>query len=199
MNPFVKQLMQAFAPKLAEKGIEVKFTDSEQKMISADLQGGGTISTPSEEWVPGVPVLDEAGNPVADGEYILADGGKVEVSGGVLVELYPAAPATEEMSAEETAEALEIIAAEQAAQIENLTEEKTALETTVAESTAKVEQMSKQVEELKAQVAKLAKLPAATSVKHSRDEKSEEKPLTRGQQILKRFEKKKNIFGNGEI
>lgn len=198
MNPFVKQLMQAFAPKLAEKGIEVKFTDKEQKMISADLQGGGTISTPSEEWVPGVPVLDEAGNPVADGEYVLADGSTVEVSGGVLVELSPA-PATEEMSAEETAEALEIIAAEQAAQIETLTEEKTALETTVAESTAKVEQMSKQVEELKAQVAKLAKLPAATSVKHARDEKSEEKPLTRGQQILKRFEKKKNIFGNGEI
>lgn len=198
MNPFVKQLMQAFAPKLAEKGIEVKFTDKEQKMISADLQGGGTISTPSEEWVPGVPVLDEAGNPVADGEYVLADGSTVEVSGGVLVELSPA-PAAEEMSAEETAEALEIIAAEQAAQIETLTEEKTALETTVAESTAKVEQMSKQVEELKAQVAKLAKLPAATSVKHARDEKSEDKPLTRGQQILKRFEKKKNIFGNGEI
>lgn len=188
----LKDLFKKYTSLLKEKGIEVKFSE-EEKMVKADLKDGGTISTTAESWVPGVPVLDESGAPVADGEYILADGTKVEVAGGLLVELYP--PQAEEMSAEKTAEALEIIAAEQEAQIEVLTEEKANLETSVEEKEAKMSKMSAEIADLKKKVETLSKLPAATSVKHKREDKNEDKPLTRGQQIMKNLERKQAIFG----
>jgi hypothetical protein len=179
---------------LAKKGIKVNF--EEQKFTKAVLADGTEIQTEAESWGEGVPVTTTDGTPLATGDYALPDGSILSVQDGMVVSL--SAPKMdeeeEEMSAEEVAEALEVVAAEQAATIEAMTAEKEALEATVEAKTTELQNMSKQVEDLKAEVKKLAKLPAAQSVKHERQDKSDA-PKTAGQEIMERLSRKQQVFG----
>lgn len=179
----LKELFKKYESFLASKNIKVKFSD-EEKMISAKLKDGGEIKTTAESWAVGVPVMGADGNPAPDGEYVLEDGTVVTVAGGALSEIE--APEPSDMTAEEMAEALEVIAAEQESVIETLTEEKENLagenEQLKNEKTA----MAAQIKDLEAKVKSLSKLPADKSQKHKRaieDVKPEK--MSRVESILK--------------
>lgn len=195
MKNLTESLMALFSKHstvLKAKGVKVTFSE-EQKMTSAILADGTEIKTPAETWGEGVDVVGADGQPLATGDYTLQDGSILSVTDGKVVKISPAGQ--DEMSAEEVAEALEIVAAEQQATIEAMSEEKRTLEAEVAEKETQLQTMSKQVEDLKKEVAKLAKLPATFSTKHERQDKNDDAPKTRGQQLREQHEQKKVIFG----
>lgn len=177
---------------LAKKGIQVKF-EEEQKFTTAVLEDGTEIRTEAEAWGEGVPVTTADGTPLPTGDYMLPDGSVLSVQEGVVLKVQPAG-SDEEMSAEEVAEALEVVAAEQQATIETLNAEKETLTAEVESKEAQIQTMSVQIADLAAKVEKLAKLPAATSVKHERQEKSDA-PKTAGQEIMERLNRKQQVFG----
>jgi flavodoxin len=194
----ITETVKAFFSKhkelLKTKGIEVKFTE-DQKMTTATLVDGTEISTPSETWAEGVDVLGADGQPLPTGEYQIGSGETLIVTDGKLTSILPAGSTETEMTAEEIAEGLEVVAAEQAATIEAMTEEKQNLEADIAAKTTEIQNMSKQIADLQAKVTMLSKLPAAHSSRKERAEK-EEPTKTKGQEIIERLERKQQVFGS---
>lgn len=190
----LKELFSQYKDLLTKKGVQVKFSE-ETKMTSAKLVSGDEVSTTAESWAEGVDVTGADGQPLATGEYQLETGETLVVTDGKVTTILPAGYKETEMSAEEVAEGLEIIATEQKAQIDALESEKQTLEATVTEKENELQKANTQIAEMKAQIAKFSKAPAATSVKKEREVKAEE-PLTRGQQLFEKHKMRKEVFSN---
>lgn len=137
--------------------VETEQAVAKVKCATASLEDGSEIFTESDTWAIGVNVYktlpDGTEEVLADGEYMLADGTSIVVSGGVISELEtPAADVTEgeptDMSKELSA-LMTIVA--------NLEKE-------IATLKATNETLSSEKESLKAE---LSKTPAATSITES--------------------------------
>ena len=145
-----------------EEVVEVK------QMAEAILEDGTSIYTDSDAWAVEVRVFgkDADGNEVAlaDGEYKLADGTTITVTGGIVAEI---ATAQEEMPEEEVAPV------EQAVESTS-TEEVSALLSIVANLEKEIASLKGEKTELAAQVAKLSAQPAAPSIKEVKQSKQKE-------------------------
>ena len=126
-----------------------------QLMIEGILADGSSVFTDSDTWAVGVRAFtkDAEGNnvPCVDGEYELADGGKLEIKDGLVAEI----SSKEEEQPEETAPTGET---EMQEDMKALFEHITSLEAQIKALTDKNTSLSKQVTEL-------SKQPAIASVK----------------------------------
>jgi len=164
----MKELKEKIQAKLKEYGINLSVVETEQATevaeaakptkvacaAKATLEDGSEIFTDSDAWAIGINVYstDAEGNdmPLADGEYMLADGTKIVVSGGVVSEIEtPAADITEEQPMDMSAELNAVLSV--VANLEKKVAELTALNTQLSTS-------------LKDAEVKLSATPAAASV-----------------------------------
>lgn len=89
----VLEIIQRYAPKLAQHGVKLSSEEQEKKeleamalMSEAMLDNGNKIYTPAAEFAEGAEIftMDENGNsqPLADGDYMTADGITITVVDG---------------------------------------------------------------------------------------------------------------------
>lgn len=161
----MKELKEKFQALLTKYNINLSVVETEQTTenvesvkveasAKASLEDGTEIYTDSDAWAVGVRIYsvgaDGSDMPLADGEYLLADGTKIVVAGGVVSEMeLPEAPAAEETPMDMTAELNAVLTV-----VANL-------EKKVAELTALNTQLSASLEDAK---VKLSATPAAASV-----------------------------------
>jgi hypothetical protein len=158
----INGILTKYGVKLSvEEAAKVEF------MAKGTTADGVEIMSPDAEFAVGSEIFynDAEGNPVplADGEYMIADGTvKIAVSGGRISEME-----TVEIEAEKEKDEAELSSViEQLAQRLSDVEAKLAeKETALSAVTAERDAAKKEATDAKAEVAKLSKEPAATSVK----------------------------------
>lgn len=178
----VLEIIQRYAPKLAQHGVKLSAEEQEQReleamalMSEAVLDNGNKIYTPASDFAEGAEVftMDENGNtqPLADGEYMVADGTTITVVEGkissmVKAEEQPEAEveveveqANEEVAANNvTKEYVDELVAGIVAKFNSETEQKQAT----------IDALTKELNDMKAKYNQLSKQAAVTSVKQAR-------------------------------
>ncbi len=177
----VMAIIAKYAPKLAPHGVKLSAEDAEKKeleamalMSEAVLDNGNKIYTPASEFAEGAEVftMDENGNtqPLADGEYMVADGTVITVVEGKISSMV-----TPEAEAETETETTVEVEVEQAneqvtkAYVDELVNglvAKFQSENEVKDAT--ISALTKELNEMKSKYNQLSKQPAAVSVKQAR-------------------------------
>lgn len=146
--------------------------EPEVKLLTAELENGGTIQTPAEAWAEGVEVsqVDADGNtaPLPDGEYALKSGEVVVVKEGKVSEIKAKEEAPAEPTAEEMAEALTALSQK----LDEVTSELNAAKTELEKANTELSAAKTRNAELSESVTKLSK----KAVPSSKDIKSTTEP-----------------------
>ena len=158
----ILQFLRANKAEVEKLGVKLSGIDEPIKMsIEGKLEDGTVVASTADAFVEGAPifVVDAEGNttPAPDGEHKLEDGTTITVEGGMITTVVTAAPAEEEMSAEDIEKNLNALVqklSEVSSENESLKAKITELEGTKAE-----------LSKVKTELAALTKQPAATSVK----------------------------------
>jgi len=179
----VLEIIQKYAPKLAPHGVKLSAEDAEKKeleamalMSEAMLDNGTKIYTPASNFEEGAEVftIDDNGvsQPLADGEYIVADGTVITVVEGKISSMVmPEQPETETEVEVETEQAVEQasevltksdVEALVSGMLAKFNDDNAAKENTIA-------QLTKELNDLKVKYNVLSKQAATVSVKQSRN------------------------------
>lgn len=134
-------------------------------VATGELEDGTKIASPADTFSEGADlfVIDAEGKevPAPDGEHKLSDGTVITTVAGKITTVVEGAPADTEMSAEEIASNLESLGTK----LSEVSAERDQLKTELEALKATSVTQSTEVTNLKAEVAKLKKQPAASSVK----------------------------------
>jgi len=177
----VMAIIAKYAPKLAPHGVKLSAEETEKKeleamalMSEAVLDNGNKIYTPASEFAEGAEVftMDENGNtqPLADGEYMVADGTVITVVEGKISSMVTPEAETEtetETTVEvEVEQANEQVTKAYVDELVNGLVAKFQSENEVKDAT--INALTKELNEMKSKYNQLSKQPAAVSVKQAR-------------------------------
>lgn len=174
----VLEIIQKYAPKLAPHGVKLSAEDAEKKeleamalMSEAILDNGTKIYTPASNFEEGAEVftIDDNGvsQPLADGEYIVADGTVITVVEGKISSMVmPEQPETEQPVDQAEEQASEVLTKSDvealvSGMLAKFNDDNAAKENTIA-------QLTKELNDLKVKYNVLSKQAATVSVKQNR-------------------------------
>lgn len=180
----VLEIIQRYAPKLAQHGVKLSSEEQEKKeleamalMSEAMLDNGNKIYTPAAEFAEGAEIftMDENGNtqPLADGDYMTADGTTLTVVDGKISSMMK----PEDMPEAETEVEVEVEQANEEVAATTVTKEYVdeLVGNIVAKFNAETEQkqdtinaLTKELNDIKAKYNVLSKQAATTSVKQAK-------------------------------
>lgn len=175
-----KKFFNTHKTSLEKEGIKLEGLDEPTPIVmvaTGELEDGTKIASPADTFSEGADlfVIDAEGKevPAPDGEHKLSDGTVITTVAGKITTVVEGAPADTEMSAEEIASNLESLGTK----LSEVSAERDQLKTELEALKATSVTQSTEVTNLKAEVAKLKKSPAASSVKlGAKGEKKEDQP-----------------------
>ena len=158
----ILQFLRANKAEVEKLGVKLSGIDEPIKMsIEGKLEDGTVVASTADAFVEGAPifVVDAEGNttPAPDGEHKLEDGTTITVEGGMITTVVTAAPAEEEMSAEDIEKNLNALVQK----LSEVSSENEALKAKITE----LEGTKAELSRVKTELAALKKQPAAASVK----------------------------------
>lgn len=180
----VLEIIQRYAPKLAQHGVKLSSEEQEKKeleamalMSEAMLDNGNKIYTPAAEFAEGAEIftMDENGNsqPLADGDYMTADGITITVVDGKISSMLK----PEDMPEAETEVEVEVEQSNEEVAATTVTKEYVdeLVGNIVAKFNAETEQkqatinaLTKELNDIKAKYNVLSKQAATVSVKQAK-------------------------------